>query len=71
MEWGGPNFYIYVFIFLVILTFVFMWIVPVLIMPLFNKYEDIEEGDLNDKIVQLAKSQNFPLKKLFKMDGSK
>lgn len=46
MQWGGPNFYIYVFVFLVILIFLLMWIVPNFIMPLFNKYEDIEDGSL-------------------------
>ena len=71
MVWGGPNFYIYLFIGTVILTFVLMWILPNFIMPLFNKYEDIEDGSLKTKILELAKSQNFPLTKLFKMDGSK
>lgn len=71
MQWGGPNFYIYVFVFLVILIFLMMWIVPNFIMPLFNKYEDIEDGSLKTKIQDLSKSQAFPLKKLFKMDGSK
>jgi len=71
MQWGGPNFYIYVFIFLVIVAFLMMWIVPNFIMPLFNKYEDIEDGSLKTKIQDLAKSQEFPLKKLYKMDGSK
>lgn len=56
MQWGGPNFYIYVFIFLVIVAFLMMWIVPNFIMPLFNKYEDIEDGSLKTKIQDLAKS---------------
>ena len=71
MQWGGPNFYIYVFVFLVILIFLLMWIIPNFIMPLFNKYEDIEDGSLKTKIQDLAKGQKFPLTKLFKMDGSK
>jgi len=50
MQWGGPNFYIYVFVFLVILIFLLMWIIPNFIMPLFNKYEDIEDGSLKTKI---------------------
>lgn len=56
MQWGGPNFYIYVFIFLVIVAFLMMWIAPNFIMPLFNKYEEIEDGSLKTKIHNLAKS---------------
>jgi len=69
-SWGGPNFYIYVFVFIVILTFIMMWIVPNFIMPLFNKYTDLEEGELKTGIQKLAKSQAFPLTKLFSVDGS-
>ena len=70
IEYGGENFYIYLFVFIVILTFVMMWIVPNFIMPLFNKYDEIEEGELKKKIYQLADDLKFPLKKLFVVDES-
>jgi STE24 endopeptidase len=71
MEFGGENFYIYMFIFIVIFSLIMLWIVPNFIMPLFNKYEEIEEGELKTKIYALAGKLNFPLKKLFIMDASK
>merc|ERR1712232_235763 len=40
-------------------------------MPLFNKYEPLEEGNLKKEIYALAEKLNYPLKKLFVMDGSK
>jgi len=48
-----------------------MTIVPVFIMPLFNKYEPLEEGNLKKEIYALAEKLNYPLKNLFVMDGSK
>lgn len=48
-----------------------MTIVPVVIMPLFNKYEPLPDGDLKTSIYELAGTLNYPLKKLFVMDGSK
>ncbi|MCK4422619.1 MAG: M48 family metallopeptidase, partial [Candidatus Omnitrophica bacterium] len=48
-----------------------MFIAPVVIMPLFNKFIPLEEGDLKKAIEDYACSQNFKMKGVFKMDGSK
>lgn len=40
-------------------------------MPLFNKYEPLEDGNLKTRIYSLADSVKYPLTKLFVMDGSK
>ena len=48
-----------------------MTIVPVVIMPMFNKYEPLKDGQLKTSIHNLAGRINYPLKKLFVMDGSK
>lgn len=48
-----------------------MTIVPIVIMPLFNKYEPLPDGDLKRRIFELAVSLKYPLTKLFVMDGSK
>jgi len=50
-----------------IITFV----APVLIMPLFNKYEPLEDGELKTELENYAKQENFKMKGLYKMDGSK
>jgi STE24 endopeptidase len=44
---------------------------PPLIHTRFNKYEPLPEGELKDAIFALAKKLNFPLTKLFTVDGSK
>ncbi len=41
------------------------------ILPLFNKLTPLEDGELKGKILQYAKSVNFPLDSIFVMDGSK
>lgn len=41
------------------------------ILPLFNKLTPLEDGELKGKILQYAKSVNFPLDNIFVMDGSK
>lgn len=47
------------------------FLAPVVIMPLFNKFTPIEEGELKDEIQKYAKNQNFELEGLYTMDGSK
>jgi STE24 endopeptidase len=50
--------------------FLMMLIYPNFIAPLFNKYEELEEGELKTGIEKLAVQNEFPLRKLFKVDGS-
>ena len=68
---GGEKFYLYVWAFIFVFSLFMMTIYPVVIMPLFNKYEPLPEGKLKDQIYALAGQLKFPLTKLFVMDGSK
>lgn len=70
-QMGGEHFYIYVWGFMFVFSVFMMTIVPVFIMPLFNKYEPLPDSDLKRRIYELAEKLNYPLKKLFVMDGSK
>jgi len=67
----GDQFYIYAFIFVSIIVFVMMYIYPEFIAPLFDTYTPLEDGELKEKIEELAGSLSFPLTKLFVVDGSK
>jgi STE24 endopeptidase len=71
IKMGGTYFYVYVWGFMFCFSVFMMTIVPVVIMPLFNKYEPLEEGELKRRIFALAESLKYPLTKLFVMDGSK
>lgn len=71
IKMGGENFYIYLWAFTFCFSVFMMTIVPVVIMPLFNTYEPLEDGILKTRIYELAGRLNYPLKNLFVMDGSK
>jgi len=71
IKWGGEYFYLYVWAFSFFFSVAMMTIVPIFIMPLFNKYEPLPDGDLKKNIVAMAGKLKFPLTKLFVMDGSK
>jgi STE24 endopeptidase len=47
------------------------WLAPALIMPLFNKFTPMPEGELKQAIEALALRCEFPLSGVFVMDGSK
>lgn len=47
------------------------FIYPIVIMPLFNKYTPLEDGELKKSVEEYAKKENFKMKGLFKMDNSK
>ena len=48
-----------------------MTIYPSCIAPLFDKYTPLPEGELRTKIENLAKQIDFPLTKLYVVEGSK
>lgn len=47
------------------------YVAPTWIMPLFNKFEPLEEGELKTEIHAMAEKCDFPLKEVSVMDGSK
>jgi STE24 endopeptidase len=47
------------------------YVAPTWIMPLFNKFEPLEEGALKTEIHAMAEKCEFPLKEVSVMDGSK
>ena len=48
-----------------------LFLAPVVIMPLFNKFVPLEEGELKKAIENYVRQQDFKMKGLFRMDGSK
>jgi STE24 endopeptidase len=47
------------------------YLAPAVILPLFNKFEPLDDGELKDAINALATKCDFPLTELSVMDGSK
>ncbi|PVZ96551.1 hypothetical protein BB558_007532 [Smittium angustum] len=67
----GSSFYYYVMIFMMLVQLIGLTIFPTFIQPLFNKFTPLEEGELKTAIEALASRVDFPLKKLYVVDGSK
>jgi len=71
VSWGGDFFFVYLWAFVVAFTLFMMVVYPEFIAPLFDKYTPLPEGVLRSQIEGLAASIDFPLYKLFVVDGSK
>lgn len=56
--------------FTLVLSIVMLTIYPTVIAPLFNKYTPLEDGELKTRIENLAKTVDYPLTKLYVVDGS-
>ncbi|VDK39281.1 unnamed protein product [Taenia asiatica] len=68
---GGHYFYIYAYGFTFVVSFIIMFIYPEFIAPIFDRYEHFPDCELRKKIEELAASIEFPLKKLYVVEGSK
>mmetsp|Transcript_23347 Transcript_23347/g.74445 ORF Transcript_23347/g.74445 Transcript_23347/m.74445 type:complete len:503 (+) Transcript_23347:62-1570(+) len=71
VRWGGSQFWIYVWMLVFGFSLSMLTIYPNLIAPLFNTYNPLPEGKLKSEIEKLASSLEFPLTKLYEVDGSK
>ena len=70
-EVGGEYTWLYGWFAVIIIGLIIQYIAPNWIMPLFNKFTPLEEGELKSTIMEYAKKVKFPLKNVFVMDGSK
>ncbi|MDZ7698304.1 MAG: M48 family metallopeptidase [Deltaproteobacteria bacterium] len=70
-EKTGPVAWLYCWMAVTIFQLFLMFIAPVVIMPIFNKFIPLKEGDLKKAIEDYARAQKFKMKGVFSMDGSK
>ena len=70
-EKAGPWAWLYCWITVTLFQIFLMFIAPVVIMPFFNKFIPLKEGALRSSIEAYGGSQNFKMKGVFTMDGSK
>ncbi len=70
-ESAGHFAWFYAWIGVTLFSLFIQFLAPILIMPLFNKFSPLEEGDLHDAIYKYAQQENFALKGIFTMDSSK
>ena len=68
---AGDMAWIYCWGALTLFELFLMFIAPVVIMPMFNKFIPLEDEDLKATLEEYASAQNFKMRGVFKMDGSK
>jgi len=66
----GERFYIYMWLTFAGIQLIMLTLYPTLIAPLFNKFDPLPDGELRTKIEALAAKLEFPLTKLYVIDGS-
>ncbi|MGD9350864.1 MAG: M48 family metallopeptidase [Desulfobacterales bacterium] len=70
-EYAGPHAWWYCWIGVTLYMLIIQFVAPAWIMPLFNKFTPLEEGELKSAILAYANNIKFPLKNVYQMDGSR
>ncbi len=68
---AGQFAWAWCWLFIVVATLAIQYIAPTWILPLFNKFTPLEEGELKDKIEHFAQQNGFKISGIFMIDGSK
>ena len=71
IEWTGTNWWLWASAVVIAFQMLLLVIAPAIIMPLFNKFTPLPEGDLRRRLFALAQRTHFPTRSIEVMDGSK
>ncbi len=71
VDWLGDAWWVFAWILLVGFQFIMMILAPILILPLFNKFTPLPEGDLKNRLFSLSERTGFKTKSILVMDGSR
>jgi STE24 endopeptidase len=70
-EFAGPHAWLLCWGAVTLYLLAVQYIAPTWIMPLFNRFEPLADGDLRRRIFDYARSVGFPLDNVFVIDGSR
>jgi STE24 endopeptidase len=70
-EHAGPLAWFWAWVGVTGISLVLQYVAPTWIMPMFNKFDPLEEGELRKSIMDYAAEVRFPLTGIYVMDGSK
>ena len=68
---AGPHAWIYIWAVVTAFMLAMVYAAPAIIMPMFNKFQPLGEGELRSAILEYGRANQFPIGGLFVMDGSK
>src|SRR6267143_3366656 len=69
--WTGPNWWLWAAAVVIVFQLLLLLIATAIIMPLFNKFTPLPEGELRQRLFALAQRTHFPTRSIEVMDGSK
>jgi len=70
-QYAGRAAWVYAWLAVVAFSFLIQFLAPKIIMPLFNKFTPLEDGELKEAILAYTHKVDFPLKGLFSIDASR
>lgn len=68
---AGDLAWFYCWVGLTIVQLIMTFLAPIILLPLFNKYEPLEVGELRDAIEKYAGEHDFKMEGIYRMDASK
>jgi STE24 endopeptidase len=71
VQWTGAGWWLWAWATLLAFQLLMAVLAPVLILPLFNKFTPLPEGDLRERLLDLARRTQFRARGIQLMDGSK
>ena len=70
-ESAGPLGWVWCWVAVTAIQIILLFIAPYVIMPLFNKFTPLEDGELREKVEHYAQEQAFAMRGVYTMDGSR
>lgn len=70
-DWAGELAWLYAWFATTAFIIIVQFVAPTWIMPLFNTFTPLADGELRERILDYAKSVGFALDNVFEIDGSK
>ena len=70
-QYAGPQAWLLAWVGMVSFSLILQYVAPTWIMPMFNKFVPLEDGELRQAIMKYADDVRFPLSGIYVMDGSK
>jgi len=67
----GPYAWVYAWVAVTVVMLLLQYVAPRFLMPLFNDFDRLEEGDLRDALLSYADAVDFSLDDIYVMDGSR
>jgi len=71
VDWMGTSWWVWAWAVLLGFQVLILFLAPVVIMPLFNKFTPLPEGALRDRLLKLGERTGFNARTIQVMDGSK